>query len=309
MRFKDYYKIMGLSRDASYEDIKSTYRKLARKYHPDISKERNAEERFKEIGEAYEVLKDPEKRAAYDRIAAGRRHGEHFSPPPGWSFDFGGDATRFSDFFNNLFSRAKKNGRRGAHGHSARPPSGRDQYIQIDITIEDAFSGGTQTIRLASPEIDTQGRIVNKNRTLNVKIPRGIKAGQRIRLAGQGGMDWKGGTAGDLYLDIRFKPHPFFHAEGSDIYLELPVTPWEAALGLTVTVPTLGGKVELKLPTNSQSGQKLRLKGQGLPSNPPGDQIVTLRIMTPEASTPGARALYRKMAEIMPMNPRAHMGV
>lgn len=317
MEFKDYYKIMGLSRDASQEDIKRAYRKLARKHHPDVSKEPNAEERFKELGEAYEVLKDPEKRAAYDRIAAGRQHGERFTPPPDWAFDFefggggftGRDATGFSDFFDSLFGRATRGRKREARGGRAGPVSGQDQYANIYISLEEAFSGGTQTITLAIPEIDAQGLVANKTRTLNVKIPKGIKEGQRIRLSGQGGTGWMGGTAGDLYLEIRFKPHRFFHAEGTDISLDLPVTPWEAALGLPVTVPTLGGKVELKLPPNSQNGQKLRLKGRGLPGNPPGDQIVTLRIVIPSAATPEAKDLYRKMAEVMPINPRAHMGV
>jgi len=317
MEFKDYYKIMGVSRDASQEDIRRAYRKLARKYHPDVSKERNAEERFKELGEAYEVLKDPEKRAAYDRIATGRQHGERFTPPPDWAFDFGfggggftgGDATGFSDFFDSLFGRATRGGRRETRGGWSGPAPGQDQHANIYISLEEAFAGGAQTVALAIPEIDAQGRIVNKTRTLNVKIPRGIKEGQRIRLSGQGGRGWMGGAAGDLYLEIRFKPHRYFHAEGADISLELPVTPWEAALGQTVTVPTLGGKVELKLPPNSQNGQKLRLKGRGLPGNPPGDQIVTLRIVTPEAATAEAKALYKKMSEIMPMNPRAHMGV
>ncbi|HYE34340.1 DnaJ C-terminal domain-containing protein [Methylocaldum sp.] len=317
MEFKDYYKIMGVARDASQEDIKRAYRKLARKYHPDVSKERNAEERFKELGEAYEVLKDPEKRAAYDQIATGHQHGERFTPPPDWAFDFnvggggftGGDTTGFSDFFDSLFGR--NTGRRRQAGRSgwSGPLSGHDQYANIHISLEEAFSGGTQTVALAVPEIDAQGRLTNKTRTLNVMIPKGIKEGQRIRLSGQGGPGLQGGTAGDLYLEIRYKPHRFFHAEGADIALELPVTPWEAALGQAVTVPTLGGKVELKLPPNSQSGQKLRLKGRGLPGKPPGDQLVTLRIVTPEAATVEAKALYKKMAEIMPMNPRAYMGV
>lgn len=316
MEFKDYYKIMGVSRDASQEDIKRAYRKLARKYHPDVSKERNAEERFKELGEAYEVLKDPEKRAAYDQIAAGRQHGERFTPPPDWAFDFdfggggftGSDASGFSDFFDSLFGRATRGGRREPRSGWTGPLSGQDQYANIYISLDEAFSGGTQTVTLASPEIDAKGRVANKTRTLNVKIPKGVKEGQRIRLSGQGGSGRLGGTAGDLYLEIRFKPHPFFRAEGADISLELPVTPWEAALGLTVPTPTLGGKVELKLPPNSQSGQRLRLKGRGLPCTPPGDQIVTLRIVIPEATTAEAKSLYRKMAEVMPMNPRAHMG-
>jgi curved DNA-binding protein len=315
MEFKDYYQIMGVSRDASQDEIKRAYRKLARKYHPDVSKEPKAEEKFKALGEAYEVLKDPEKRAAYNRIATGRRQGEQFTPPPDWDvgFDFGGggftggDTAGFSDFFESLFGRPSGRRRRPASGGWNAPMPGQDQQARIYVSLEEAFSGGSQTLMLETPELDSQGRLVTQPRALNVKIPKGVKEGQRIRLAGQGGSGARGGAAGDLYLEIHFKPHRFFRAEGRDIFLELPVTPWEAALGKTVTAPTLAGKVDLKLPSGSQSGQKLRLKGRGLPGKPPGDQYVILRIVTPEASTPEAKNLYSKMAEIMPMNPRARM--
>jgi curved DNA-binding protein len=315
MEFKDYYQVMGVPREASQEDIKRAYRKLARKYHPDVSKDAKAEEKFKELGEAYEVLKDPEKRTAYDQISTGRRQGESFTPPPDWDthFDFGGGGFTgespggFSDFFESLFGRSA--GPRRGPGQStwSGPLPGEDQQARIYLSLEDAYAGGNQSITLQIPEIDAQGRLVTRTRSLNVKIPKGVKEGQRIRLAGQGGPGTRGGPGGDLYLEIHFKPHKLFRVEGSDIYLDLPVTPWEAALGQTVTVPTLAGKVDLKLPPNSQSGQKLRLKGRGLPGDPHGDQYAVLRIVTPEAKTAEAKNLYRKMEEIMPMNPRAHL--
>lgn len=309
---EDYYQILGVGRDASAADIQKAYRKLARKYHPDVSKESHAEERFKELGEAYEVLKDPDKRAAYDRIASGRRHGERFTAPPDWDFGFdlgggrfaGDDARGFSDFFETLFGRA--GGRRSWRTADAAAP-GLDRYACLAISLEDAYAGSSQTVTLTVPEIDGQGRVVNQTRSLSIRIPKGVKEGQRIRLPGQGGLSSRGGKVGDVYLEIRFRPHRIYRAEGSDVFLELPVTPWEAALGETVTVPTLAGPVELRIPAGSQSGRKLRLKGRGLPGKPPGDQYVTLKIVTPPAATAEARALYRKMAEVMPMDPRTRL--
>ncbi|MGZ8216489.1 DnaJ C-terminal domain-containing protein [Methylomagnum sp.] len=315
MEFRDYYQIMGVPRDASQEDIKRAYRKLARQYHPDVSKESKAEDKFKELGEAYEVLKDPEKRAAYDRIGTGRHHGERFSPPPDWDvgFDFGGggftggDAAGFSDFFESLFGRSAGRGSRQARGAWGGPLTPEDRHAVVHVGLEDAYAGGVQTIALEVPELDPRGRVTLRSRTLNVRIPKGVRKGQRIRLAGQGGTGTRGGAAADLYLEVHFKPHRLFRPEGGDIYLDLPVAPWEAALGKKVTVPTLAGKVGLTLPPNSQTGHKLRLKGRGLPGEPPGDQYVVLRLVTPEATSPEARALYQRMAELMPMNPRAHM--
>lgn len=310
MQFKDYYTIMGVARDASVDDIKRAYRKLARKYHPDVSRERNAEEKFKELGEAYEVLKDPEKRAAYDRLASGRRAGEEFTPPPEWSsaFDFGGAAGpgfgRFSDFFETLFGR----GRRGAADSFEDAFGGafaRDHHAAISIDLEDAYHGTTRAITLTSSEVGPR----QTRRTLHVKIPKGVMEGQRIRLPGQGGHSGKDPKAGDLFLEVRFNPHPLFRADGRDIVLELPVTPWEAALGATVPAPTLGGTVQLKIRPNSQAGQRLRLKGRGLPGNPPGDEYVILKLVNPPGDLVEARNLYRKMAETVRFNPRAAMGV
>lgn len=310
MEFKDYYKILGLERDATADDIKRAYRKLARKYHPDVSKEPDAETRFKEINEANEVLKDPEKRKAYDQFGANWKEGQDFRPPPGWEqhgfstggFAGGGD---FSDFFEALFGqRTAGGGPRG--GFRSR---GEDQVARISITLDDAYQGATHPISLNIPEQMPDGRIVSNPRTLNVRIPKGVTEGQRIRLAGQGSPGFGGGPAGDLYLEVTFKPHPHFHAEQRDVFLDLPITPWEAALGQTVTVPTLGGSVELRIPAGSQTGRKLRLKGRGLPGSSPGDQYVVLKMVTPAAQSDEARAFYERMAEELPMNPRADLGV
>jgi len=312
MEFKDYYKILGVARDASQDDIKRAYRRLARKYHPDVSKETDAETRFKEVGEAYEVLKDPEKRAAYDRFGSDWQAGQEFKPPPGWDagFEFKGggftDAEGFSDFFESLFGRAAPGERPFHRGFRSR---GEDHHARILVSLEDATQGATRSITLQAPELDAQGRVTTRPHTLNVKIPAGITEGQRIRLAGQGAPGLGGGPKGDLYLEVAFEPHALFRADGKDIYLDLPITPWEAALGHSVTVPTLGGKVDLKIPPGSQSGKKLRLKGRGLPGQPAGDQYVVLRIVTPAADTDSAKAFYEKMAAEMPLNPRAAMGV
>lgn len=314
MKFKDYYAILGVPRDASQDDIKRAYRKLARKYHPDVSKEADAEERFKAVGEAYEVLKDPEKRAAYDGVGRHWKQDQDFQPPPDWEqrFNFSSgrftdtDLGGFSDFFESLF------GRRGGAPFGDRggfQSKGRDEHAKITITLEDAFQGATRTLTLQSPAVDEQGRVITRTRTLNVKIPKGVTEGQRIRLAGQGASMAGSSQPGDLYLEIMFQSHPRFRAERKDIFLELPVTPWEAALGETVTVPTLAGKVDLKIPAGSQSGKRLRLKGRGLSGNPPGDQYVTLRIVTPAANTDQAKAFYKRMAVELPMNPRLELGV
>lgn len=314
MKFKDYYDILGVSRDASQDDIKRAYRKLARKYHPDVSKETDAEERFKAVGEAYEVLKDPEKRAAYDGVGRHWKQDQDFQPPPNWEqrFNVSGsgytdtDLGGFSDFFESLFGRG---GRGPFEDRGEFHNKGRDEHAKVIIDLEDAFQGAARTLTLQSPTMDGQGRVINRTRTLNVKIPKGVIEGQRIRLVGQGASAPGSGQPGDLYLEIMFQPHPRFRAERRDIFLELPITPWEAALGETVTVPTLAGKVELKIPAGAQSGKRLRLKGRGLPGNPPGDQYVTLRIVTPAANTDQAKAFYKKMAMELPLNPRSELEV
>ncbi|MCK7576051.1 MAG: DnaJ domain-containing protein [Chromatiales bacterium] len=311
MQYKDYYKTLGVSRTASQEEIKRAYRKLARKYHPDVSKEPNAEARFKEINEANEVLKDSEKRATYDALGSNWRAGEDFRPPPGaggWSdFDFktGGASGEYSDFFSSIFGRAFR-----SEGRGPGRQRGQDQTITLTIDLEDSHQGATRQIKLDLPETGTNGQsTAARSRTLNVRIPAGVTQGRQIRLAGQGQPGRNGGPAGDLYLEIEFKPHRLFTPDGRDILLRLPVAPWEAALGATVQVPTLGGSVNLKIPPGSQSGRKLRLKGRGLPGTPPGDEIVQLEIVIPPAETEAARELYRRMAEQLAFDPRAHLGV
>jgi curved DNA-binding protein len=313
MEYKDYYKILGLDRTASAEEIKKSYRKLARKYHPDVSKEPNAEEKFKEMKEAYEVLKDPEKRAAYDQMGAHWKEGQSFRPPPGWEFrgqansgeDFSDsfESGGFSDFFENLFGRGAD---ARMHGfRQAQQRTGADQHSKITVPLEEAYHGAERTLTLQSSELDPQtGQVQTKTKHLKVKIPAGTISGQQIRLRGQGGKGLGGGKNGDLYLEVRLAPHSFYTMEGRDVYLSLPITPWEAALGARISVPTLAGKVELTIPKNSQTGQKMRLKGRGFPGHPAGDQYVVLKTYVPEAVTEQQRELYKKMSEEMPFDPR-----
>lgn len=312
MKFKDYYQIMGLSRDAAQDEIKRSYRKLARKYHPDVSKEADAESKFKDLNEAYEVLKDTEKRAAYDRLANQWKAGQEFEPPPHWDagFEFRGGgfsqggASQFSDFFDSLFGASGRPGAGRAENFRSR---GEDRHAKILISLEDAFLGASRTVSLQVPEVDGHGRAHTHTRNINLKIPKGITKGQRIRLTGQGTSGVGFGPPGDLFLEIEFESHPLFRAEGRDIYLDVPISPWEAALGATIAIPTLGGKVDLKIPPESQSGRKLRLRGRGLPGDPPGDLYVSLQIVIPPAHTEAAKAFYRKMADEFGFDPRAHM--
>lgn len=323
MEYKDYYKILGVSREATADQIKQSYRKLARKYHPDVSKEPNAEEQFKSVQEAYEVLKDEKKRQAYDQLGSQWQSGQDFRPPPNWQgFDFsgagfgGGDEGAgggFSDFFESIFggggqSRARHGGFR--HSPHQRPfkQRGRDEQAKITIPLEEAFHGGDKTIHLQVPEMDAEGHLHHKTRTLKIKIPQGVTPGQQMRLTSQGSPGVGNGPAGDLYLEIDIAPHKLYTLQGNDVYLTLPLAPWEAALGAKIKVPTLAGSVDLKIAAGSQAGQKLRLKGRGLPAKPtPGDQYVMLQIVTPPAKTEADRALYEKMAKDIPFNPREHL--
>jgi len=316
MDYKDYYKIMGVERDAKPEDIKKAYRRLARKFHPDVSKEANAEAKFKEVQEAYEVLKDPEKRAAYDQLGSNWRQGQNFTPPPDWGRDFefttsfgGREDAGFSDFFSSLFgARSPFRGQRGGGFGGGFESPGEDHAAKIAIDLEDAFRGGAHTIELKAPQLDEHGRVTVKPRTLKVTIPAGVIEGQKIRLGGQGSPGAGGGRAGDLYLEIGFKPHRLFQAEGRDITLTLPIAPWEAALGATVPTPTLAGTVDLRIPPNAKAGQKLRLRGRGLPGPTPGDQYVVLKIVLPPADTEKARELYERMQNELPFDPRTELG-
>lgn len=315
MEYKDYYKIMGLPRTASQEEIKRAYRRLARKYHPDVSKEPGTEEHFKGINEAYAVLKDPKKRAAYDQLGSGWRAGEEFRPPPEWerryqSAPSGFSPTDFSDlgeFFESLFGGNPF--RRTTRTSAGTRRTGESQYAKLEISLEDSYHGATRTITLQVPEIDHSRSMINRTRNLRVKIPRGITQGQRIRLPGQGSPGAAGGGAGDLYLEVEFQPHVLYRAEGKNIYLDLPVAPWEAALGAELSVPTLGGEVRVKIPSSSQSGRQLRLKGRGLAGKPPGDQYVILQVILPNPKNEAAREAYRRLAEVMPFNPRQKLAM
>lgn len=310
MQFKDYYAVLGVGRDAKADEVKRAYRRLARKYHPDVSKEKDAEDRFKEVQEAYEVLKDPEKRAAYDQLGRDYRPGQDFRPPPDWGsgFEFSGPggAAGFSDFFEQLFGSGSPFGARG--GGARFDVRGEDHHAQIELSLEQAHAGGTHTLSLRHPEVGRDGRVELRTRQLKIRVPAGVTDGQVIRLAGQGASGVGRGGSGDLYLKVALLPHALFAVDGRDVTLTLPVAPWEAALGGTVRVPTLGGSVELRVPAGSRAGQRLRLKARGLPGSPSGDQYVVLQVVLPPADTPAARELFERMRRELPFDPRAHLG-
>ncbi|HXS26982.1 MAG TPA: DnaJ C-terminal domain-containing protein [Steroidobacteraceae bacterium] len=342
MEYRDYYQALGVSRNATAEEVKKAYRRLARKYHPDVSKEPNAEEHFKAVQEAYEVLKDPEKRAAYDQLGSEWKQGQQFRPPPEWAsgfefrggpgggfrgsqagaeggafrggmgagagreggafrFETDGEGRGFSEFFSSLFG----GGADSPFAEAAqRARDGRDHHSRIDIDLEEAYRGGTRTLELKHPEVKPDGRIEVATRTVRVAIPAGVTDRQLIRLAGQGEPAREGGRAGDLYLEVHIRPHRLYRVDGRDVTLTLPVAPWEAALGATVQTPTLGGPVDLRIPPESQTDARLRLKGRGLPGQPPGDQYVVLRVVMPPANSPAARALYEQMRAQLAFDPR-----
>lgn len=310
MKFKDYYEVFGVPRDATQDDIKRAYRKLARKYHPDVSKDADADVRFKELGEAYAVLKDPEKRAAYDQVGSQWKAGQDFQPPPGWDTgfefsgrDFGsGDDPTHSDFFEALFGRqARGRQRPGMHAR------GQDHHAKVLIDLEDTYQGAQRSISLRVPVPDEHGRIALRERKLDVRIPKGIRAGQHLRLAGQGEPGVGEGPPGDLFLEIEFKPHPQFRVVGPDVYLDLPLAPWEAALGCSLTVPTPEGSVQLTIPAGSAAGRQLRLKGKGIPGKAPGDLYAVLKIVLPPAVSEKAQAAYRAMDDAFDFNAREPM--
>ncbi len=312
MRYKDYYEIMGLSRTAAADEIKRAYRKLARKYHPDVSKEPDAEARFKEVGEAYEVLKDPEKRTAYDQLGENWKAGQEFRPPPDWKagFEFSGGepgGADVSDFFEALFGREFR-ARDGARG--AFRAQGENRHARVLIDLEDSYQGATRMITLRVPQLTPEGQVLAREHSLNVTIPRGIHPGQQIRLSGQGAPGPGDAKPGDLFLEIDFRPHPIYRVAERDVLLDLPVAPWEAALGASVKIPTPAGLVELKVPPGSPAGRKLRLNGRGIPASPPGDLYVVLQIVLPPAESDVARAAYTNLSEQFPgFNPRARLGV
>ncbi len=318
MEYRDYYQALGVPRNATAEEVKKAYRRLARKYHPDVSKEPNAEEKFKEVQEAYEVLKDPDKRAAYDQLGSEWKQGQQFRPPPDWGsgfefrggaaegpgsfqFEFDGEGRGFSDFFSSLFG----GGPTGPFGHAGRGRGGRDHHARLDIDLEEAYHGATRTLELKRPQVTADGHVELATHTVRVSIPAGVADGQLIRLSGQGEPAASGGAAGDLYLEVHVRPHRLYQLAGRDVTLTLPVAPWEAALGATVTTPTLGGRVELRIPPGSQADSKLRLRGRGLPGQPQGDQYVVLKVVLPPANSPAASALYEQMRRELGFDPRA----
>ena len=326
MEFKDYYQVLGVERDTPAADIKKAYRKLVRKHHPDVNKAADAQVRMQALNEAWEVLQDPEKRAAYDQLGQRWQGGTDFKPPPDWNagFEFsgapegwdgagdgrGGEAADHSAFFESLFGAAH----RGAAGPARRPAGsayaarGNDHHAKIVVPLEDAFHGATRTLTLQRAELDAQGRPQMHARQLAVTIPQGLKAGQQIRLTGQGAPGHGGGAAGDLFLELQFEPHPRYRAEGRDLYVTLPVAPWEAALGAQLALATPGGEVEISVPAESQAGRKLRLKGRGIPAadvkGTPGDLYLVLEVVLPPARTDAARAAWRKLAEDLAFDPR-----
>ncbi|MGP8034287.1 MAG: DnaJ C-terminal domain-containing protein [Steroidobacteraceae bacterium] len=326
MEYRDYYQILGVQRTATADEIKTAYRRLARKYHPDVSKEANAEAHFKEVQEAYEVLRDTEKRAAYDQLGSEWKSGQQFRPPPDWAsgFEFGGapgagarrssgrargrsgaragasEEEGFSDFFSSLFGGGSPFGAAVRRG-------GRDHHARVDLELEQAFHGATSTLELKRPELKSDGTLELRTHTVRVTIPAGVAEGQLIRLAGRGEPAADDGRAGDLYLEAHILPHRLYQLDGRDVTVTLPVAPWEAALGATVKVPTLGGPVEMQIPAGAQSGQKLRLRGRGLPGQTPGDQYVQLKVVLPPANSAQAKAIYDEMRTKLDFNPRADL--
>lgn len=312
MEFKEYYQTLGVENTAAAAEIKKAYRTLARKYHPDVSKEANASARMAEVNEAYAVLSDPEKRAAFDKLSKRRAAGHDFQPPPGWDagFEFsnGGSSNEaagdYSDFFNTLFGHAAHARRGGAH----RQMRGGDHHAKILIDLADAYHGATRPIALRAARLDESGHVVTDERVLDVQIPKGVREGQSIRLRGQGSAGLGGAAAGDLYLEIHFKPDSNYRIDGRDVTQTVPVSPWEAALGASIEVPTPSGRVKVNVPKGSANGRKLRLKGRGIPGDPAGDLFLELELALPPADDEKARQLYETMArEMSSFNPRRHM--
>jgi curved DNA-binding protein len=308
MKYKDYYSILGLERGASEADIKKAYRRLARKYHPDVSKEAGAEEKFKEVAEAYQTLKDADKRKAYDQLGA-HQAGQEFQPPPDWrqqwepsaEESFSSEGLDLSDLLDRL------RGGRARGGARASMP-GQDYEIAVPITIADAYSGTEIDLDLNMPEYDAQGQLRRVPHAFKARVPKGATDGQRLRVPGKGGKGFSGGRSGDLYLNIRLRPHALYRANGHDLYLDLPLAPWEAVLGASVEVPTPGGAVRLKVPPGTQAGQQLRLPRRGLPT-PKGehaDLYAVVLIVVPRLVSDPERALYQQLAQTSAFEPRAH---
>jgi curved DNA-binding protein len=323
VKFRDYYEVLGVSRTATQDEIRRSYRKLARKYHPDVNKAGDAEDKFKELSEAYEVLKDPEKRKKYDQLGADWKTGQEFRPPPGWEthFDFGrgaGGQTEFqwggtggySDFFEMLFGgkqfRTGAGGGRGRRGQ-VWSQAGADQEATIRISLEDVFHGATKSITLQMQSVTPEGQLSVQEKSYEVKIPAGIQSGQKIRLTGQGSAGMGGGPPGDLYLKVEVEPHPHYQLKGRDLSVALPIAPWEAVLGVEAHLATLSGPVTLKVPPGTQSGRKLRLRGKGMP-NPkgsPGDLLVVISIVVPQEPSKREQELFEELQKVSDFRPRS----
>lgn len=312
MEFKDYYKIMGVAEKATPDDIKKAYKKLARRYHPDVSKEKDAEQRFKEVGEAYEVLKDADKRREYDQLrtlGAQGRNGQ-FTPPPGWDpathyYESGDGGAGFSDFFEALFGRSGGFRHNFGDGSSHMRMRGEDVHVDLPLLLEEAFHGCEQVVELRVPEVDERGLRSHRQRKLKVKVPAGTGDGSVLRIKGQGPAGFGGAEAGDVLITIRLAAHPLYGVDGKDLTLVASLAPWEAALGCKLTVPTLGGKTRVTVPANTQTGRKLRLAGMGLPGSPPGDLFIVLKVVMPADITDKAKELYAGLEQELAFNPRA----
>jgi curved DNA-binding protein len=316
MKYKDYYKILGVERTANEEQIKKAYRKLARKYHPDVSKEKDAEEKFKEVSEAYEVLKDTEKRKAYDTMGS-YQPGQDFRPPPGWEQQFrsGSGGGGFQDVEDiDLFDLLSGFGRGGFRAGGASRSGGtfrmrgQDYEVTAHLSVEEAARGTELEIPLPITEMSEDGQLRRTSKTVKVRIPKGATDGQRLRVPGKGGPGQGGAPDGDLYVNIQLRPHDLFRVSGHDLYLEVPVAPWEAALGAEVQIPTLDGRVSIKVPPGSRAGQKLRVRGKGLPrpGGSEGDLYAVLQVVTPSVLSEREKQLYRELQQASTFNPRAH---
>ncbi len=332
VQFKDYYEILGVPRKATQDQIKKAYRTLARKFHPDVNKDSGAADRFKEVSEAYEVLRDPEKRKKYDQLGAKWKHGDTFTPPPGWNpkgfrfhqrangFDMRMDGTdSYSDFFASLFGFSGQSGFPGQSGFTgqgfggsafnaaAGARQGQHHEVELTISLEEAYHGARKSIALQVEEADENRRSRRTVKNYNVRVPPGTVASTRIRLSGQGGRGHGGGSSGDLYLRIKMSPHPRYKLEGRNLVVDMPVTPWEAALGAKVRIPTPGGVMMVNLPAGAQSGQRLRMRGKGMPvcgRKPAGDLLVDVRICVPVTLSAREKELFQTLADASGFNPR-----
>ncbi len=303
MKYKDYYEILGVKRDASADDIRKAYRKLARKYHPDVSRDPSGEEKFKDLSEAYKTLKDPEARAAYDNLGK-HRPGEDFRPPPDWGQGFGDGGFSYEDIdLSDLFAGLRGGWQRGGN----IPIPGQDFEVTAPITIEDAWRGTELDLNLSVPDYDQHGRMRRVPLVFKARIPKGVTDGEKLRLRGKGGKGLNGGPNGNLYLNIVLQPHPLYRASGHDLYLDLPLTPWEAALGASVEVPTLAGPVRLKVPAGTNTGRKLRLAKRGLPKrgDGEGDLFAIVQIVVPASPTEREKALFKELADASKFDPRS----